>query len=44
MADLPLPADHPAPQWLDGEQATRTRWRDLVAARRELLQTRRQSS
>ncbi|MFI9255268.1 hypothetical protein [Streptomyces sp. NPDC053069] len=27
MADLPLPVDHTAPQWLDGEQATRTRWR-----------------
>jgi hypothetical protein len=24
MAGLPLPADHTAPQWLDGEQATRT--------------------
>ncbi|MFB8183235.1 ATP/GTP-binding protein [Streptomyces sp. NPDC055966] len=33
MAGLPLPADHTAPQWLDGEQATRDRWRTLVTAR-----------
>jgi hypothetical protein len=42
MADLPLPADHTAPQWLDGGQATRTRWRDIVTARRDLLRTGRQ--
>ncbi|MCX4673610.1 ATP/GTP-binding protein [Streptomyces sp. NBC_01381] len=39
MADLPLPADHTAPQWLDGEQATRARWHDLVSSRREVLRT-----
>ncbi|MEU2718747.1 hypothetical protein [Streptomyces sp. NPDC007205] len=37
MAGLPLPADHTAPQWLDGEQATRTRWRTLVTARQHRL-------
>ncbi|NUK11157.1 ATP/GTP-binding protein, partial [Streptomyces lunaelactis] len=37
MADLPLPAGHAAPQWLDGEQATRARWRELVTARRNHL-------
>ncbi|MEU9072378.1 ATP/GTP-binding protein [Streptomyces sp. NPDC048306] len=37
MAGLPLPASHTPPRWLDGEQATRTRWRDLVTARRHLL-------
>ncbi|WP_314223579.1 ATP/GTP-binding protein [Streptomyces zaehneri] len=39
MADLPLPADHTPPRWLDGEHTTRTRWRDLVTARRDLLRT-----
>lgn len=39
MAGLPLPADHTAPQWLDGEPATRTRWHDLVTTRRHLLRT-----
>ncbi|MGY1582029.1 hypothetical protein [Streptomyces sp. MN13] len=39
MADLPLPAGHAAPQWLDGEHDTRTRWRNLVTARRDLLRT-----
>ncbi|MER5535378.1 hypothetical protein [Streptomyces mirabilis] len=37
MADLPLPAEHTAPQWLDGEQATSERWHELVTARREQL-------
>ncbi|MGW2651813.1 hypothetical protein ACWC2T_44875 [Streptomyces sp. NPDC001393] len=37
MAGLPLPADHTAPQWLDGEQATRTRWRTLVTTRQHHL-------
>ncbi|MGW1893978.1 hypothetical protein ACWCP6_27540 [Streptomyces sp. NPDC002004] len=37
MAGLPLPADHTAPQWLDSEQAARTRWRTLVTARRHRL-------
>lgn len=41
MAGLPLPADHTAPQWLDGEQATRARWHDLISTRREILRTRR---
>ncbi|MFC9654001.1 MULTISPECIES: ATP/GTP-binding protein [unclassified Streptomyces] len=41
MADLPLPSGHTPPQWLDGEPATRARWRDLVTARRDLLRTRR---
>ncbi|WP_206189686.1 hypothetical protein [Streptomyces griseoruber] len=39
MADLPLPAGHTPPLWLDGEQATRSRWRALVTARRDLLRT-----
>ncbi|MFC9916651.1 hypothetical protein [Streptomyces sp. NPDC127197] len=39
MADLPLPSDHTAPQWLDGEPATRARWHDLVTTRRDLLRT-----
>jgi hypothetical protein len=39
MADLPLPAEHTAPQWLDGEQATRGRWRELVTNRSEHLRT-----
>ncbi|MFD8765067.1 hypothetical protein [Streptomyces mirabilis] len=37
MADLPLTAEHTAehtaPQWLDGEQATCERWHALVTAR-----------
>ncbi|MFF2132888.1 hypothetical protein ACFVW1_47685 [Streptomyces olivochromogenes] len=37
MADLPLPADHTPPRWLDGEGATRARWRAMVTARRDLL-------
>lgn len=37
MADLPLPADHTAPQWLDGEQVTRERWREVVTVRRDRL-------
>ncbi|ALO05688.1 Putative ATP/GTP-binding protein [Streptomyces venezuelae] len=41
MAGLPLPAEHTAPQWLDGEQATRARWRELVTARRDFLRARR---
>ncbi|GHH27547.1 hypothetical protein [Streptomyces lanatus] len=41
MAGLPLPADHPAPHWLDGEVATRARWHDLVTTRRDLLHVRR---
>ncbi|MER5908857.1 hypothetical protein ABT150_54480 [Streptomyces mirabilis] len=36
MAGLPL--DDPSPaQWIDGEPATRSRWRALVTARREHL-------
>ncbi|TQK42344.1 hypothetical protein FBY35_3736 [Streptomyces sp. SLBN-118] len=38
MADLPHDSPSPA-QWLNGEQATRQRWRDLVAARRDHLRT-----
>ncbi|MEU9291989.1 hypothetical protein AB0D57_47300 [Streptomyces sp. NPDC048275] len=37
MADLSLPAEHTAPRWLDGEQATRARWQTLVTDRRDLL-------
>jgi hypothetical protein len=44
MADLPQPTGHTAPQWRDGEQATRTRWRALVTNRRDLLRTSRQDS
>ncbi|MFC9498405.1 ATP/GTP-binding protein [Streptomyces sp. NPDC056982] len=40
MADLPLPADHHPPHWLDGEEVTRARWHSLVAARRNLLRAR----
>jgi hypothetical protein len=40
IADLPLPAARTAPQWLDVEQATRERWRELVTARRDFLRTR----
>ncbi|MFF1358942.1 hypothetical protein [Streptomyces sp. NPDC058297] len=39
MAALPLPADHTPPRWLDTEQATRSRWRDLVLRRQNLLRT-----
>ncbi|MGW1910332.1 ATP/GTP-binding protein [Streptomyces sp. NPDC002076] len=39
MAALPLPADHTGPRWLDGEQATRARWRTLVTARQHRLHT-----
>ncbi|MFB8441214.1 ATP/GTP-binding protein [Streptomyces niveus] len=37
MADLQLPDGHTPPRWLDNEQATRTRWRNLVTTRREHL-------
>ncbi|MFH8470391.1 ATP/GTP-binding protein [Streptomyces sp. NPDC017991] len=40
MAGLPLPAGHHPPTWLDGEQATRDRWRALVTARRDSRTTR----
>jgi hypothetical protein len=36
MADLPLPQVSGA-RWLDGEPATRQRWRALVTARRNHL-------
>ncbi|MFF0066513.1 hypothetical protein ACFYRC_34265 [Streptomyces sp. NPDC005279] len=36
MADLPHDSPSP-PRWLDGEQATRQRWRSLVTARRHHL-------
>lgn len=39
MADLPLPAEHMSPRWLDSEQATRARWHQLVTARRDFLRT-----
>jgi hypothetical protein len=39
MADLPLPADHTPPRWLDGEGATRAQWRAIVTVRRDLLRT-----
>ncbi|MFJ9026830.1 ATP/GTP-binding protein [Streptomyces sp. NPDC102259] len=39
MAGLPLPAGHHPPAWLDGEQATRDRWRQLVTARRIRLRS-----
>ncbi|GAA0357397.1 ATP/GTP-binding protein [Streptomyces turgidiscabies] len=39
MADRQLPDDHTPPRWLDNEQATRNRWRNLVTARRERLRT-----
>ncbi|MEV0781067.1 hypothetical protein [Streptomyces sp. NPDC050428] len=35
MADLPLPDNHTPPRWLNTEQATRQRWRNLVTARRQ---------
>ncbi|GAA5705930.1 hypothetical protein AQJ43_36850 [Streptomyces avermitilis] len=38
MAGLPLEEPSPA-RWIDGEQPTRQRWRDLVTARREYLST-----
>ncbi|MER6123017.1 ATP/GTP-binding protein [Streptomyces sp. NPDC001795] len=37
MAGLPLPADHTAPHWLDGEEVTRRRWRTLVTTRQQHL-------
>lgn len=37
MAGEPLPAGHHRPVWLDGEQATRERWRRLVTDRRARL-------
>jgi hypothetical protein len=36
-AGRPLPAEHTAPQWLDGEQATHERWHTLVTTRRDHL-------
>ncbi|WP_309505960.1 ATP/GTP-binding protein [Streptomyces pyxinicus] len=42
MAGLPLPAGHTGPQWLDGEQATRARWRGLVTARQYRLRNHQQ--
>ncbi|MFJ8957304.1 ATP/GTP-binding protein [Streptomyces sp. NPDC102381] len=39
MGGLPLPTDHTAPHWLDGENTTRGRWQVLVEARRDLLGT-----
>jgi hypothetical protein len=39
MADLQLPVDHTPPRWLDGEGATRARWRAMVTARRGLPRT-----
>ncbi|MEU9062420.1 ATP/GTP-binding protein [Streptomyces sp. NPDC048430] len=40
MNDLPLPVGHGSPHWLDGEVATRTRWRTLIVRRRESLRPR----
>ncbi|MFJ1902045.1 hypothetical protein [Streptomyces sp. NPDC088115] len=37
MADEPLPSSHHRPLWLDGEQATRERWHQLVTDRRTRL-------
>ncbi|MFF4935109.1 hypothetical protein ACFY2H_40675 [Streptomyces griseofuscus] len=37
MAGLPLLSGHTPPHWLDGEQATRGRWRVLVTARQHRL-------
>ncbi|WP_328380614.1 ATP/GTP-binding protein (plasmid) [Streptomyces sp. NBC_00440] len=37
MADLPLPDSGSQVRWLDSEQATRGRWRELVTARRNHL-------
>ncbi len=39
MADLPPPVDYIPPRWLDGEGATRARWRAMVTARHDLLRT-----
>ncbi|GAA5706192.1 hypothetical protein AQJ43_36975 [Streptomyces avermitilis] len=41
MADLPPPAEHTAPQWLDSEHATLKRWHEFVTARRDFLRNRR---
>lgn len=38
MGSLPLDAPSQA-QWIDGEQQTRRRWRELVIARREYVRT-----
>jgi hypothetical protein len=35
MAGLPLPENAPTARWIDGEQRTRERWRDVVVARRD---------
>ncbi|MBJ7002727.1 ATP/GTP-binding protein [Streptomyces sp. CRPSP2-6A1] len=35
MADLPLPAETARARWIDGEQRTRERWRNIVTTRRE---------
>ncbi|MGW1533895.1 ATP/GTP-binding protein [Streptomyces aureus] len=37
MGGLALPPGHRPPAWLDGEQVTRDRWRQLVTARRTHL-------
>ncbi|CCK32968.1 putative ATP/GTP-binding protein (plasmid) [Streptomyces davaonensis JCM 4913] len=37
MAGLPLPAGRTPPQWLDGEDNTRARWRTLVTARQDVI-------
>ncbi|MFJ4620812.1 hypothetical protein [Streptomyces sp. NPDC088812] len=40
MAGFPLPDGHTPPRWLDGEDTTRARWRNLVTHRREILNNR----
>ncbi|MFF3907769.1 hypothetical protein ACFYZJ_17590 [Streptomyces sp. NPDC001848] len=37
MAGIALPDGHTPPHWLDGEQATRTRWCTLVTTRQHHL-------
>ncbi|WP_327168341.1 ATP/GTP-binding protein [Streptomyces subrutilus] len=37
MAGLPLPEHTTRATWIDGEQRTRQRWRDLVMARRDYI-------
>ncbi|MDX3851067.1 ATP/GTP-binding protein [Streptomyces sp. AK02-01A] len=39
LADLPLPEDTARARWIDGEQRTRERWRDIVMTRRDHLST-----
>ena len=39
MAGLPIPEQAPRARWIDGEERTRERWRNIVIRRRRFLNT-----